>query len=148
MIIDLKKIKRSGKEQADFYFEYQPEIELIDIPNTQFALPIKVIGSVTLTGEHSCYIEGEVSFSIEGECTRCLKQAKNDYLFEFSESADNLATDGDGYQVKNDTVDLTKIVNDVILINQPVSFLCSEDCKGICLNCGVNLNDGECKCKN
>ena len=25
--------------------------------------------------------------------------------------------------------------------------LCKEDCKGICVGCGVNLNDGECKCK-
>lgn len=146
MIIDLKKIKRSGKDSEDFYFEYQPELELIDIPNTDIAQPIKITGRVTLTGEHSCYVDGEVDFSIKGECTRCLKETVNRYVIEFSESADS---DGeDCYPVKNDTVDLSKIVDDVVMINAPLSFLCKNDCKGICLNCGVNLNDGECKCKN
>lgn len=146
MIIDLKKIKRSGKDYEDFYFEYQPELELIDIPNSKLINPIKVTGRASLTGEHSLFIEGEIDFSVQGECTRCLKDTTNRYVIEFSESADSQAEDC--YPVKNDTVDLTKIVDDVVLINVPVSFLCKEDCKGICLNCGTNLNDGECKCKN
>ncbi|MBQ8426419.1 MAG: DUF177 domain-containing protein [Clostridia bacterium] len=146
MIIDLKKIKRSGKDYEDFYFEYQPELELIDIPNAKLINPISVTGRVSLTGEHSCYIDGEIDFSVNGECTRCLKDTTNRYVIEFSETADSQAEDC--YPVKNDTVDLAKIVDDVILINVPVSFLCKEDCKGICLNCGTNLNDGECKCKN
>lgn len=146
MIIDLKKLKRSGKDSEDFHFEYQPELELIDIPNATLSLPVRITGTVTLTGDHSCYIDGEVDFSVQGECTRCLKETVNRYVIEFSETADNQAEDC--YPVKNDTVDLTKIVDDVILINVPLSFLCKEDCKGICLNCGVNLNDGECKCKN
>lgn len=146
MIIDLKKIKRSGKDSADFYFEYEPKLDLIEIPNAKLVVPVTISGSVTLTGEHSCYVDGEVVFSIKGECTRCLKETLNRYVIEFSECADSEAEDG--YPVKNDTVDLTKIVDDVILMNEPVSFLCKEDCKGICLNCGTNLNDGECKCKN
>ena len=146
MIIDLKKIKRSGKDSADFYFEYEPKLDLIEIPNAKLVVPVTISGSVTLTGEHSCYVDGEVVFSIKGECTRCLKETLNRYVIEFSECADSEAEDG--YPVKNDTVDLTKIVDDVILMNEPVSFLCKEDCKGICLNCGTNLNDGECNCKN
>ena len=62
------------------------------------------------------------------------------------ESVDN--DNPDSYPVKNDTVDLTKIVDDAIMINNPTNFLCKEDCKGICLGCGVNLNDGKCKCNN
>lgn len=146
MILDLKKVKRSGKEYEDFYFEYQPANELIDIPNTKIMIPIKITGRVTLTGDHSCCIDGELDFSVQGECTRCLKDAVNRYVIEFSECADSEAEDC--YPVKNDTVDLTKIVDDVVLINVPLNFLCSEDCKGICISCGTNLNDGECKCKN
>lgn len=146
MIIDLKKIKRSGKDNADFHFEYQPSEQLISIPNAVLVQPVKVTGTVMLTGDHSCYVDGEVDFSVQGECTRCLKETHNRYVIEFSETADSQAEDC--YPVKNDTVDLTRIVDDVILINEPVSFLCNSDCKGICLNCGVNLNDGECKCKN
>lgn len=146
MILDLKKLKRSGKDQSDFFFLYSPEQELTQLPFAKVVLPIRINGTISLTGEHSAYLEGEVNFSIEGECTRCLTQTKKDYLLEFSEGVDE--NNLDGYSVKNDTIDLTKIVDDLIMINSPITFLCKEDCKGICLGCGVNLNQGQCKCKN
>lgn len=145
MIIDLKKIKRSGKEESDFFFEYCPETELIDLPNAEIVLPIKIFGTVTLTGAHSCVIDGQVDLSIQGECTRCLEPTNKSFLLDFDESFGQ--DDLDGYPIKNDTVDLTKVVDDLIMINSPVTFLCKEDCKGICLGCGVNLNQQECKCK-
>ena len=145
MILDLKKLKRSGKDQSDFFFEYQPEGDLIDIPSAKIDGVVKVNGTVTLTGEHSCYVDGEVVFTISGECTRCLKETSNEYFVEFKEALEE--NNPDGYSVKNDTVDLSLIVDDYIAMNIPVSFLCSEDCKGLCAGCGTNLNDGECKCK-
>ncbi len=146
MIIDLKKIKRSGKDQMSFFFEYEPEDQLIEIPNVGLSKPIEIVGEAFLTGDHSAVIEGDVKFSVKGECTRCLKETEKEYSVEFKETAD--ADNPEVYPVKNDTIDLKKIVDDVVLMNLPLSFLCSDDCKGICLGCGVNLNDGECKCKN
>ncbi len=147
MILDLKKLKRSGKEHQEFFFNYQPERELIDIPSVEFEGDIKINGSVYLTGEHSAVIEGEVCFALVGECTRCLSRTRQEYVIELSESASGDVID-DGYPVKNDTVDLSKIVDDLVMMNIPTNFLCSEDCKGICAGCGTNLNEGECKCKN
>ena len=146
MILDLKKLKRSGKDTNDFFFEYLPQEQIIDIPNVKFGGAVKVNGSVTLTGEHSAYIEGEVVFSLSGECTRCLSQTEKEYFVEFEEAVS--ADDSEGYPVKNDTVDLSKIVDDLVAMNLPVSFLCKEDCRGLCPSCGTNLNDGDCKCKN
>lgn len=146
MIIDLKKLKRSGKEQSDFFFLYSPQEELIDLPSAKVVMPIKINGTITLTGEHSAYLEGEIDYSIEGDCTRCLEQTRKNYLLSFEESVEE--NNPDGYPVKNDMVDLAKIVDDLIMMNSPISFLCDEDCKGICLGCGVNLNKGQCKCKN
>lgn len=146
MRLDLRKLKRTGKDKTDFYFEYQPEVNLSEsIPESKILLPIKVSGSVTLTGEHSAYVEGEVAFTIEGECTRCLEQTTATYTVDFSEAVSDQPDEV--YPLINDTIDLTKIVDDVILMNVPVAFLCSDDCKGICTGCGVNLNNGECKCK-
>ncbi len=146
MILDLKKIKRSGKDSSSFFFEYSPESELVDLPNAQIVLPIRVSGTVTLTGDHSAIIDAEIGYTISGECTRCLNQTTKAYTVEISETATN--DDEDGYPVNNDTVDLTKIVDDAVMINNPTNFLCMEDCKGICLGCGVNLNEGKCKCNN
>ena len=146
MILDLRKLKRSGLDKSEFFFLYEPQENLIDLPEAKIVLPIKINGTVSLTGEHSAFVEGEVNFSISGECTRCLEPTEKEYLLEFSEGVEE--NNIDGYSVKNDTIDLTKIVDDLIMMNSPLTFLCREDCKGICYNCGENLNKGRCKCKN
>lgn len=146
MLLDLRKLKRTGKDSTDFYFEYLPTVDLAeDLPECEIELPIKVNGTVTLTGDHSAYVEGEVAFTLRGECTRCLKDTANLYTAEFGEQVDD-ENDG-GYSVYNDVIDLTKIVNDAVLMNIPLSFLCDEECKGLCSGCGTNLNDAQCKCK-
>ncbi len=146
MILDLRQLKRSGKDSGDFFFEYNPPESVIDIPSVKFDGAVKVFGTITLTGEHSAVIEGEIALTLKGECTRCLTETEKDFVLTFSESVDPESEDC--YPVKNDTVDLSKIVDDVVVMNLPVNFLCSEDCKGICAGCGTNLNESECKCKN
>ena len=145
MILDLKKLKRSGKDSEDFFFLYQPNGDTLDVPGAQFVGDVKVNGTISLTGEHSAVIDGEVVFTVQADCTRCLTKTEQNFLVEFSESVDQ--DDEEGYPVKNDTVDLSKIVDDLIMMNTPVSFLCKEDCKGLCPGCGVNLNEDQCKCK-
>ncbi len=146
MFLDIKAIRRTGKDFQDFYFEYPLEQDLSEIPNVKVLSPVKVSGRVTLTGVHDAYVEGEVVFVLSGECTKCLKDAKRDFSVEFAEEV--FQDNPDGYSVVNDKIDLSKIVIDAILINMPLTLLCKDDCKGLCLGCGVNLNDEECKCKN
>ncbi len=143
MIIDLKKLRTSGKQESDFYFEYSPEENLSEIPETKIVAPIKITGTVTLTDVHSAYIEGEIVYTLKGECTRCLSVTEREYLVEFGEQVG----DGEDYPVVNDKVDLAKIVFDRVITSLPMNFLCKDDCKGICPKCGVNLNQEECKCK-
>ena len=146
MIIDLRTLKRSGKDQTQFFFEYVPSEQLCNIPSAEILTPIKVSGSVDLTGEHSAYVEGEISFTIKGECTRCLKIAEQEVVAVFNEQVEQ--NNEYGYSLVNDKINLVEIVDEAILLNMPVSLLCQEDCKGICSGCGVNLNDDDCKCKN
>lgn len=143
MILDLRELKRSGKDSQSYYFEYNPESELCNIPDAKVDLPIKVSGEIFLTGEHQAVVSGEIVFSIEGECTRCLEPTKKEFVVEFDEEVGEDCT----YEVVNDRIDLKKIVDDTVIMNIPITFLCKEDCKGICSGCGVNLNYAECKCE-
>ncbi len=146
MLLDLRKLKRTGKDSQDFYFEYVPKTDLAEsIPQVELVLPIRVRGTISLTGEHSAYVEGEIDFTLSGECTRCLSLTTKGYNAEFGEEISE--TDEQGYSLVNDTVDLTKIVDDAVLMNIPVTFLCKEDCKGLCFKCGKNLNVAKCECK-
>ena len=145
MIIDLFELKKAGIEEQSFYFEYETGEVLSTLPEVQVKMPIKVNGNVSLTGKHSAYIECEIVFTLSGECTRCLKQTENSYSAEIAFECDDQS---EMVKVVNDKISLDKIVEDTVILNMPINFLCSEDCKGICLGCGVNLNDEDCKCNN
>lgn len=144
MIIDLRKIIRGGKDEESFFFEYCPELDT-GVPNGELVLPVIINGTAKITGRHSAFIEGEIEFTVKGDCTRCLSPTEKTFTVSFAEIADN--DDEDAYPVVNDTVDLSVIADEKILTSIPVSFLCSDDCKGLCPVCGKNLNDGDCKCK-
>ncbi len=146
MILDLRDIKKRGKDSTTFFFEYSPEKEFSEASFLEVAYPILVEGTATLSGEHGAFIECDITFRINGNCTRCLAETEREYALEVRELCEEDIEDG--YPVINDRIDLSKIVDDAVLMNLPVSFLCKEDCLGLCSECGANLNNGECKCKN
>ena len=45
-----------------------------------------------------------------------------------------------------DVIDLTSVIRDVLLSDQPLNNICNADCRGLCLKCGANLNYGDCGC--
>lgn len=44
-------------------------------------------------------------------------------------------------------IDVLQDAVDALLLAVPVKILCKENCKGLCPNCGKNLNDGPCFCR-
>ena len=143
MIIDLNAVKRSGRTQTSFFFEYVSDLQ-VALPETELAPPVKVQGELFLTGENKAEVTGDVTFTLKGECTRCLKETEKTFVVEFAE----VFGEENGYPVVSGRIDLKKAVEDIIILNTPVAFLCKDDCKGLCPECGANLNDGECKCNN
>ncbi len=49
-------------------------------------------------------------------------------------------------KVPEEEVDLTPEIREDILLAMPARFKCSEECKGLCPGCGVNLNTEKCRC--
>jgi uncharacterized protein len=130
MIIDLKKMRGQGKDQMDFCFECEDSENLSLIPQTVIKSPIVILGNVTITGKSSAFIIADVSFTLQGECTRCLKQIERTYhaLIE-EEFFDKNYAEGDDYTYFNDRLDLSKAVKDAILMNMPLNFLCEDECE-------------------
>lgn len=44
-------------------------------------------------------------------------------------------------------VDCDSIVEELLVLALPYTVLCREDCKGLCPQCGVNLNEVSCACR-
>ena len=47
---------------------------------------------------------------------------------------------------QGDFIDLAPIICEQIILQIPIKVLCSEECKGLCPQCGANLNTSSCNC--
>ncbi len=57
-----------------------------------------------------------------------------------------LGKDLDITYLSDDYVDLSEVLTEHLRLQTPFQPLCREDCKGMCLQCGADLNIGRCAC--
>lgn len=97
------------------------------------------------------YLDLSISFDFEGVCDRCADDIKRSYSFDISkilvEKLDNEDDYDDYIIVENQVLELDDLVWEEIQLFLPAKMLCKDDCKGLCQNCGTNLNHEQCKCK-
>lgn len=146
MVIDVKKLKRSGKESCSFHFDYEADDSAITLPDAEYSRPVSVNGTLTLGG-NEVWAEGEIEYFVSTKCSRCLDDVIFHNIVEFDETFSEDDNADGAYLYSRGLVDFTEMVNEKLLLSFPVSVLCKEDCKGICSGCGVNLNHEDCKCK-
>ena len=98
-------------------------------------------------------VSGSVSIPWSGECRRCLKPISGVHTVDFDERFaparnrnQNSSTDGDVSIVDGDQIDLLEPIRETVMIETPMSVLCSETCEGICDVCGTDRNKGSCEC--
>ena len=87
-------------------------------------------------------------FTLNAVCDRCLAECERDYKYDFEHIlVRSLNTDNDEYIVtESDSLDLDELVIMDILLQIPSKMLCKDDCKGLCPQCGTDLNYNECNC--
>ncbi|NLK28540.1 MAG: DUF177 domain-containing protein [Clostridiales bacterium] len=109
--------------------------------------------TITNLGGRKVMVEGNTKISLNLNCSRCLKEIVYPMDIQISEEIDFNLTEEErvedlderNYIIGYD-LDVDTLVYNEILIDFPMKLLCSEDCKGICKNCGTNLNKGSCSC--
>jgi uncharacterized protein len=107
------------------------------------------------------FFAGTTHGEVHGSCARCLE----DYAFAFErpfrfvltpraaglashgrEGARLRADDLELSQYEGDQIDLTPLVHEQMILALPTRPLCGEACRGLCSQCGANLNAGPCGC--
>ena len=146
MVIDVRKLKYAGKTECSFHFDYEADDSMITLPDATFDGPVSVTGTLTIGG-NEVTVEGEVGYSVAGECSRCLDSVIFHNVVEFNEVFSESKEDEEAYPYAKGLVDLTEMVNDKILTSMPYVIYCKDDCKGLCPTCGTNLNHAEWGCK-
>ena len=143
MVIDVRKLKYSGKQECSFHFDYEADKATITLPNAEYSGTVSVNGTLTLGGK-SVFVDGEIEYSLSAECSRCLKGVIFHNIVEFDEEFSENEDGEDIYRFKKGLVDLTEMVNEKILLSMPYYVLCDDHCKGLCPECGANLNENKC----
>ena len=89
---------------------------------------------------------------IEFICDRCAEPFKSDFTFTIDErmrKEDATAEENDNPDIMifaGNSINLSEIVYDSLVLSLPTKILCSDNCKGICPVCGKNLNREQCDC--
>lgn len=83
-------------------------------------------------------------------CARCMKPLEEAYSISVSEtlaSENAEVTDRDAVlPLVGTSIDLDAVIWPAVLPELPTKLLCKQDCKGLCPQCGADLNESTCSC--
>lgn len=147
MIIKISGLK-NGKHT--YVFEGKTEkLEIEDPVNGEFKADV-VLNKI----DNQIILDVSTNTKANFICDRCNEEFQqeigNSYKMVYVlESVENDKDELDITYLAHETdkIDLSDDVRDYIILSIPMKKLCKEDCKGLCIKCGKNLNEGPCECK-
>ena len=101
---------------------------------------------------------GHVRTELELTCSRCVEPYRFPIDAEFDQrylpSSETLSEaereieedDLETSYYADDQIDLTELMREQFYLALPMKPLCRDDCKGLCAQCGTNLNTSTCDC--
>jgi uncharacterized protein len=162
MFLDIHELER---RPLDFEEEFAPGA--IDLGGeAQQRTPLKSSGRAELVEEHhgkhqvikDIRLRGRLQAGLELQCARCVEPVAQDIRREFELLYRPLGADAGrdelsvtaaeaeiGYY-QGDGLLLEDVLREQVLLALPLKVTCREDCKGLCVHCGKNLNEEQCSC--
>src|SRR6202166_500603 len=120
--------------------------------------PLEVNATAELL-EGQIRVEGQLDTKIELQCARCLEPVVEEVNRAFDLFYAPLPKDEKPKEdrLKDDDTEigffqgeglfLADVVKEQVLLALPLKVSCQSDCRGLCPNCGANLNHEECRCE-
>ena len=162
MFLDIKELEL---HPIEFKEEFQPGV--IDLGDEiRQRSPLNASGRAERVEEHhgkhkiikDIRLRGELSTGLESSCARCLEPVPQVVKREFEllyrplgvdAGKDELSvTDAEaeiGYY-QGEGLLLEDVLREQVLLALPLKVTCREECKGLCPQCGANLNQEQCSC--
>ena len=89
-------------------------------------------------------VTGSATVTLRGECVRCLIEISSSqevdiqelYVYPGSE-----ATEEEASRLEGDLIDLEPLLRDEVVLDLPFQPVCRPECAGLCVECGVRLDD-------
>jgi len=137
LIVDVARLKEGGER-----YEGETGPDLLEIGDSEcvtpvggmaYSLKVEAVGTELL-------VRGEVRQRLRCVCSRCAAVFETEAVDpDFVYSAEIIAL--------SDFLDLTEEVREAIILALPGYPVCRDDCQGLCMACGANLNTAACSCR-
>ena len=116
-----------------------------------YVRPVSLSGTYMLADE-TVIVRGIARAVIQSPCARCLKPTETIVEAELEEAfvrdkGEDTVVEEDQYMYSGHVLELDEAVRTVLLLEVPSRVLCKEDCRGLCDQCGADLNINECSCQ-
>ena len=116
-----------------------------------FVRPVSFSGTYMLADE-TVVLRGTARALIQSRCARCLGPALTEISVPVEEAfvrdtGEPRAPGDDQYVYSGHVLELDDAVRTALLLELPSRVLCKEDCRGLCPQCGQDLNVSECSCR-
>ncbi|MBT3311042.1 MAG: DUF177 domain-containing protein [Desulfobacterales bacterium] len=165
MFIDIDDIKESvlSRSYSKTFNDFPVLEEMVNAGECDFISPIDIKLNVK-RNINVIEVTGNIETKARIQCGRCVEKYETfigpafslTFVPEEGEDPDGLLDDEielstDDMQVVNFSggmIELKDSVQEQLILAFPVKPLCRESCKGLCSNCGANLNDMKCDCEN
>ena len=113
-----------------------------------------------LRTDKGIWVSAELNAKAQCTCSRCLNEYGHPLHMSIEEEflpledlydgtrTDVPAVSEESFRInQNHILNLTDAIRQYYVLSVPMKPVCREDCAGICLDCGVDLNVTQCTCK-
>lgn len=170
MIIPLHRLPEEGLAFEKEYDKGELDLSEHDLELTE---PLRVSGVVSQVGR-IVRVQGGLEARAIRPCDRCLADVevavdeKFELFYEPNEPQEGLSGSGGRHAhhpgsagteteirgkdlefsvYEDHEIDLDQLVVEQLALNVPTRVLCKEDCRGLCDQCGTDLNQFSCRCE-
>jgi uncharacterized protein len=158
MLLDLSKLHG---QREHFERAFEPSAFVPDDPDYRVAAPVALSMDVQKTGKDAYRVSGTATTRLELTCSRCVEpfEVPVDARFElhYVPQPEPAAKEGDEKEIDEDdlatsfysegSLDVIDMLREQFQLALPMKPLCAEACRGLCPECGANLNRTTCDCK-
>ncbi len=161
MRLELKDIKGGVLEQEySLSVDEFPELEVLAENGAgSYQGPLQFTLRLQRTGR-MVEVDGRLQATVQLDCGRCLCRYRQEvderFSFTFTPVLKEADAGQDDVELEADELGLVLYQDEVLELGPclqeqavmalPVAHVCSSDCRGLCPECGINLNEGSCDC--
>ena len=123
--IDVRSLLAKKNYEGVLVFDYEPEKDILDIPLVELSSPVHAELRYEIFEDDSVEVKGTLTFTLTGECSRCLAPAEQRFEGEVKGLFEPGEGDGVTYGYTHVIV-LHELLRDALLFALPPRVLCGN----------------------